>query len=66
MGDSGGGLLIPMTVGGEKRYFLQGVVSNSQQTLDCDKTYYTLFTNVQYYKNPIMKALKFSLANGKI
>ena len=59
-GDSGGGLLIPQTVGNEKRYFLQGVVSNSQYTKNCDTSYYTLFTNIQYYKNPINKALKMS------
>ena len=58
-GDSGGGLLIPQTVDGEKRYFLQGVVSNSQKAKEaCDTSFYTLFTNVQYYKNPIKKALK--------
>ena len=50
-GDSGGGLLVPQMVAGEKRYFLQGVVSNSRQTILCDTTFYTLFTNVQFYKN---------------
>ena len=56
-GDSGGGLLIPQTVRKEKRYYLQGVVSNSQSTKNCDTSFYTLFTNVQYYKNMIKKAL---------
>ena len=50
-GDSGGGLLIPQMVAGERRYFLQGVVSNSRQTNTCDTTFYTLFTNVQFYEN---------------
>ena len=50
-GDSGGGLLVPQMVAGERRYFLQGVVSNSRRTNTCDDTFYTLFTNVQFYKN---------------
>ena len=50
-GDSGGGLLIWQMVNGEKRFFLQGVVSNSRQTFTCDTTFYTLFTNVQFYKD---------------
>ena len=49
-GDSGGGLLVAQMVDGEERYFLQGVVSNSRPTLTCDTTFYTLFTNVQFYK----------------
>ena len=57
-GDSGGGLLIPQARGSKKHYYLQGVVSNSQRTLDCDTKFYTLFTNVQYYKFLINAANK--------
>lgn len=56
-GDSGGGLLVPQTVGNEKRYFLQGVASNSRRTLDCDTSYYTLFTNVQEYESLVNSAV---------
>ena len=57
-GDSGGGLLIPQMVAGERRYFLQGVVSNSRRTNTCDDTFYTLFTNVQHYKDFLNEAFE--------
>ena len=56
-GDSGGGLLIPQTYASQKRFYLQGIVSNSQKTLDWDTKFYTLFTNVQEYKNLVDDAI---------
>ena len=46
-GDQGGGLLIPQTKDNQKRYYLQGVMSSSH--LECDTTFYALFTNLQEY-----------------
>ena len=51
-GDSGGGLVIAQMRGNDKQFYLQGVVSNSPRINDrCTTSYYTLFTNVQYYKD---------------
>ena len=58
--DSGSSLSIPQIVDGEKRYYLQGVASNTLRSMDCYTSYYTLFTNVQYYRNLINKALRKS------
>ena len=57
-GDFGGGLLVPQMVDGEKRFFLQGVASNSRQTFTCDKTFYTLFTNVQFYEEFLSEGIE--------
>ena len=57
-GDSGGGLLIPQMIDSDKRYHLEGVVSNSPRTLDCATDFYSVFTNVQYYKIFIMGVVK--------
>ena len=57
-GDSGGGFLISQMVADNQQYFLQGVVSNSRRTLDCDREFYTLFTNVQDYKEFLSKGIE--------
>ena len=57
-GDSGGGLVIPQVKNDKKIYYLQGVVSNSQSTVNCDTSFVALFTNVQEFKNMINGAIK--------
>ena len=56
-GDLGGGLMIPQTKDGEKRYYLQGVASISPRTLDGATNFYALFTNVQDYKDLVLEAV---------
>ena len=62
--DSGGGLLVAQMLAGEQRYFLQGVVSNSRRTNTCDRSFYTLFTNVQFYKDFLNEA--FEEVSGRL
>ena len=63
-GDSGGGLLVAQQVADETRYFLQGVVSNSRRTETCDRTFYTLFTNVQFYKDFLKEGMEMVSGNS--
>ena len=39
--------MIPQEKDNVKRYYLEGVVSNSPNTMDCVTNFYALFTNVK-------------------
>lgn len=49
-GDSGGGLVFPLTENGRTKFYLRGIVSTGAKKHDsCDSDKYTMFTNIAYY-----------------
>ncbi|CAO1407606.1 unnamed protein product [Diamesa tonsa] len=56
-GDSGGGMVFPKVIGGEKIYFIRGLVSNGRSNAGgCDLGFYTMFTNIQEHISLIKTA----------
>lgn len=58
-GDSGSGLVFPQQEGGQIVYYIRGLVSNTRQASQggCDN-WYSLFTNVLSFFEPIQKAME--------
>lgn len=55
-GDSGGGLVFPMTAGGKTTYYLRGIVSTgANKANSCDNDKYTTFLNVAFYTDFIQQ-----------
>ena len=54
-GDGGNGLLIAEIKNNGTQYYLHGVLSNSQREVECDFSFYALFTNIQDYKDVVNK-----------
>ncbi|XP_055383134.1 uncharacterized protein LOC129613193 [Condylostylus longicornis] len=53
-GDSGGGFVVKRTIGGKERYTLWGVISSGiGYESYCTEKSLTIFTNIQYFQEPI-------------